>query len=270
MRHLTADKYGVLAAICDMLFAGYVATAHGLHAVARKRPREEDAATYDDCVRGALWSRMGHLPAGLPAVGALFNVTLMGEAGLVESAVEMHYCRKETVELWTFMDDVRTSRAHYGYLQGLPGTVKSTGVWHWLMSTANHLVVWMHFDEGQFHVVLASGGEFTALKVLEEKNASRFVVSLPACYLVVDGLVIHRGCHCSRRGGGKGRWLEPLRGDDDLGQVQAQGRGEEGIGATSSSTCFLGRSRTFRRLVRSLPCGCPRKLSSVAATISTT
>ncbi len=41
------------------------------------------------------------------------------------------------------------------------------------------------------HVVLASGGEFTALKVLEEENASRFVVSLPACYLVVDGLVIH-------------------------------------------------------------------------------
>ena len=76
---------------------------------------------------------MGHLPT----VGALLNVTLMGEAGLGESAVEM-YCRKETVELWTFMDDVRTSRAHYGYLQGLPGTVKSTSVWHWLMSTAIH------------------------------------------------------------------------------------------------------------------------------------
>jgi hypothetical protein len=112
-------------------------------------------------VRGAVWTTMGHLTAGVPAIGALFDVTLMGEAGLGESAVEMHYCRKETLALWKFMDDVRNCRAHYGYLQGLPGTGKSTGVWHWLMSTAVHQherVVWMHFDEDQFQVVLARGG----------------------------------------------------------------------------------------------------------------
>jgi hypothetical protein len=30
-------------------------------------------------VRGAVWTTTGHLPPGLPAFGALFNVTLMGE-----------------------------------------------------------------------------------------------------------------------------------------------------------------------------------------------
>jgi hypothetical protein len=101
-RQLTADKYGVPAAICDLLFAKYVAPAQALDTGARKRSLEEAAASYDDCVRGAVWTTMGHLTAGVPAIGALFNVTLMGEAGLGESAVEMHYCRKETVELWTF------------------------------------------------------------------------------------------------------------------------------------------------------------------------
>ncbi len=53
---------------------------------------------------------------------------------------------------------MRICRAHYGYLEGLPGTGKSTGVWHWLMSTVmrkHELIVWMHFDEDQFQVVLA-------------------------------------------------------------------------------------------------------------------
>jgi hypothetical protein len=162
-------------------------------------------------VRGAVWTTVGHLPAGLPAIGALFNVTLMGEAGLGESAVEMHYCRKETVALWEFMEnvrDMRICRAHYGYLQGLPGTGKSTGVWHWLISTAvrqHELIVWMHFDEDQFQVVLARGGalarsgELTAFKVLGE-HASRFVMSLPACYLVVDGLVMTQPAAAPVRG----------------------------------------------------------------------
>ena len=83
-RQLTADKYGVPAAICDMLFGEYVAPAQALHTGARKRSLEEAAASYDDCVRGAVWSTMGHLTAGVPAIGALFNVTLMGEAGLGE------------------------------------------------------------------------------------------------------------------------------------------------------------------------------------------
>jgi hypothetical protein len=69
-----------------MLFAQYVAPAQALHNGARKRSLEEAAATYDDCVRGAVWTTMGHLPAGLPAIGALFNVTLMGEAGLAPAA----------------------------------------------------------------------------------------------------------------------------------------------------------------------------------------
>jgi hypothetical protein len=80
----------------------YVAPAQALDTGARKRSLEEAAATYHDCVRGALWTTMGHLPAGLPAIGALFNVTLMGEAGLGESAVEMHYWRRETVALCKF------------------------------------------------------------------------------------------------------------------------------------------------------------------------
>ena len=118
---------GVPDAICDMLFAKYVAPAQALHTGARKRSLEEAAVTYDDCVRGAVWTTMGDLTAGVPAIGALFNVTLMGEAGLGESAVEMHYCRKETVALWKFMDDVRNCRARYGYLHGLPGTGESLG-----------------------------------------------------------------------------------------------------------------------------------------------
>ncbi len=103
----------------------------------------------------------------------------------------MHYCRKETVELWTFVDDVRTSRAHDGYLQGLPGTGKSTGVWHWLMSTAVHQhehVVWMHFSGKKFEVVVSHGGKHTCFDVMDE-NVSSFVVSLPSCYLVADGLI---------------------------------------------------------------------------------
>ncbi len=42
-RQLTTDKYGVPAAICDMLFAKYVAPAQALHTGARKRSLEEAA-----------------------------------------------------------------------------------------------------------------------------------------------------------------------------------------------------------------------------------
>jgi hypothetical protein len=212
-----AREEGVPKAICDLLFAQYVAPAQALHTGARKRSLEEAAATYDDCVRGAVWTTTGHLPPGLPAFGALFNVTLMGEAGLGESAVEMHYCRKETVALWKFMDNVRNSRAHYGYLQGLPGTGKSTGVWHWLISTAvrqHEPIVWMHFDEDQFQVVLARGGalarsgELTAFK--GPRGARLTVCNEPACLLsrrrrARDDTA--RGSPCSRHCGGMGRWL---------------------------------------------------------------
>jgi hypothetical protein len=66
-RQLTVDKYGVPAAICDLLFAKYVAPAQALHTGARKRSLEEAAVTYDDCVRGAVWTTMGDLTAGVPA-----------------------------------------------------------------------------------------------------------------------------------------------------------------------------------------------------------
>jgi hypothetical protein len=182
-RQLTADKYGVPAAICDMLFGKYVGPAEALDTGARKRSLEVAAATYDDCVRGAVWNRIGHLPAGLPAVGALFNVTPIGEAGLGKSAVEMQYCRKETVALWTFMDDVRKSHAHYGYLEGLPGTGKSTGVWQRLMSTAvrqHELVVWMHFLYKRFEVVVFHGASSHASMFLASTSRVSWSACLPA------------------------------------------------------------------------------------------
>jgi hypothetical protein len=219
---LTADKYGVPAAICDMLFAKYVAPAQALHTGARKRSLEEAAATYDDCVRGAVWTTVGHLPAGVPAIGALFNVTLMGEAGLGESAVEMHYCRKETVALWKFMDDVRNCGAHYGYLHGLPGTGKSTGVWHWLMSTAVHQherVVWMHFSGKRFEVVVFHGGKHTSFRVRFER-AGDFVETLPSCYLVADGLIA--GFAADAVEGAIGVWTE--RGSERFAVMTTSGK----------------------------------------------
>jgi hypothetical protein len=69
----------------------------------------------------------------------------------------MHCCRKGTVALWKFMDDVRKSRAHYGYLDGLPGTGKSTGVWHSMMGTA---AVHQHSSTSSFVRVHFSGKRF--------------------------------------------------------------------------------------------------------------
>jgi hypothetical protein len=172
-----------------------------------------------------VWTTTGHLPPGLPAFGALFNVTLMGEAGLGESAVEMHYCRKEAVALWKFMDDVRdvrNCRAHYGYLHGLPGTGKSTGVWHWLMSTAVHQherVVWMHFSGKKFEVVVSHGGKHTCFDVMGE-HVSSFVVSLPSCYLVADGLI--KGLAADAVEGAVGVWTR--RGSDRFAVMTTSGK----------------------------------------------
>jgi hypothetical protein len=189
---------GMPKAICDLLFAEYVAGTRG-----KKRPLDVTAATYDDFVSGKAWTPMGLLSTSLPALGELFNVTLISGACLGSTSEETHYCREATLALWSFMDDVRKkSGGRYGYLHGLPGTGKSTGVWHWLLSKAVHeheRVVWMHFEEDQFHVVVFHERKYTSFEVRSER-AGDFVETLPCCYLVVDGLTMSQPTGPSVRG----------------------------------------------------------------------
>ncbi len=67
-RQLTADKDGVPAAICDMLFAQYVAPAKALHTGARKRSLEEAAMKWLTAHSELLYVRgTTRLRTGMPA-----------------------------------------------------------------------------------------------------------------------------------------------------------------------------------------------------------
>ena len=56
------------------------------------------------------------------------------------------YCRWQTRGLWDFLNKTHKERA-IGYVEGLPGTGKSSSIWTWAYSSAvaGECVTWIHF-----------------------------------------------------------------------------------------------------------------------------
>ena len=124
------------------------------------------------------------------AVGAVVNVPFVDEAGLREESMVPFMVRDEHLTLWGTLNRVSC------FLEGPPGSGKSTAVWFWLLRRVQSTglsAVWLHFSKLGAHFSLritrGTDGQLSFYRILEvEPFTSNDYISSQADICVVDGV----------------------------------------------------------------------------------
>jgi hypothetical protein len=142
---------------------------------------------------------------GEPKVGELFDVKLLGRAGLVfnrDRDKEFLFCRDDTLRLWktlsTWSAPAQDGLSVVGHVRGPPGTGKSTTTFAWLqaqVALTGKSVAWFHVDSNNIvHRMVFKknrGGGGVSYTRPEKVPIDKIQVHITKCtstILVLDGV----------------------------------------------------------------------------------